>query len=186
MDDLVGVAGGVVEGAQQLEVVGGQADLLGQLAGGRGLGLLAVDVSEAGGDLEQVDADGRPELAHQRDRPVVVEREDPDGTRVVHDVAGELVPVRSHEALDGDRDRVAPVDDLLAERTEGRVRHSAVTRVSAGWAPLRSLRSSRSNRCGLRPSARVRAAATNARNSGAARVGRLLSSGWACVPTQNG
>ena len=39
---------------------------------------------------------------------------------------------------------------------------------------------------GLRPSARARAAATNARNRGWGRSGRLLNSGWAWVPTQNG
>src|SRR5690606_26183651 len=46
--------------------------------------------------------------------------------------------------------------------------------------------SSTGNSCGRRPSARSSAAATNSRNSGAGRLGRLLNSGCACVPTQNG
>jgi len=43
------------------------------------------------------------------------------------------------------------------------------------WAPIGNL--------GARPSARSRAARTNAANSGCGRSGRLLNSGCACVPT---
>ncbi len=39
---------------------------------------------------------------------------------------------------------------------------------------------------GLRPSARPGRRPRSPRNSGAGRLGRLLNSGWAWVPTQNG
>ena len=48
------------------------------------------------------------------------------------------------------------------------------------------LASSTTNRCGARDSRRASAAYTSSRNSGCGRSGRLLNSGWAWVPTQNG
>ena len=69
-----------------------------------------------------------------------------------------------------------------AEAVARRSRHGRRRRRST------SARGRRGDRaCGLRPSARARARRRRARGTaGAGRSGRLLNSGWAWVPTQNG
>src|SRR5690606_18888807 len=146
-------------------------------------------------DLPELAVQGGAVLAHQGHRPVVVEGQDTDRARVVDDLPVEAGIVGAGDL--GDRDRDAPPlpDGLLAGDPEGR---SGVVRVGGtGCRPLRSAAahgaartgatsSGTGNRWGLRPSARSSAAATSSRNSGAGLLGRLLNSGWAWVPTQNG
>ena len=106
-----------------------------------------------------------------------------DGARVVDDVALERARRRAPRSVPTPSEMTCALVDRPARRAGGTPRsrrsRARVSRPSAGSRRARM-------RCGLRPSARPSAAPTNSRNSGAGRSGRLLNSGWAWVPTQNG
>ena len=121
--------------AQQLEPAGREADLLGQLAAGGLLGRLAVDVADAGRDLEQQPVERGPVLAHQRHPAVVEQRHHRDRARMVHDVALEGGAVGTREGADGQRDDLALVDRPLGDAGE-----PATLRRSAARAADRSRR----------------------------------------------
>ena len=99
--------GRVVELGQQVHAAGRHPHLLGQLAVGRRLHRLAVDVALAGGHFEQVGGDGGPELAHQQHPAVVEHGHHHDRPRVVDDVALEGVPRRVGEGRPGGGDQRA-------------------------------------------------------------------------------
>src|SRR5215213_7803105 len=121
---LVREAGRGVEGHEVLPVLGGLADLLGELALGRRERLLPLHVELARGQLEQV---GQPDrlarLAHEVDALAVV-GDDPDGALVADDVARDLVAVLVAERLRPDGEDLPLVLRLAAERLEAR-RHTA-------------------------------------------------------------
>ena len=172
---LVAEAGRVVELAEQLEPAGVVPDLLLELAVRGHGGGLALDVALAGGHLEQLAAGGDAPLAHE-DRLVVDHRDHHDRTRVVDDVPVELLAVGAPDVHARHRQEAGVEERLGADDPEpGAVGHPALAGASIG-----------SGRRGRRPSARSRAAFTNAANSGCGRSGRLLNSGWAWVPTKNG
>src|SRR5439155_9972168 len=102
------------------------------------------------------------------------------------DVALEGRSVGALERAHHDPPDVTAVDLALADAAEAvaRVGHAAGSGARS-WATDSA--AGRSNGiCGLRPSALASAAAMSSRNSGWGRSGRLLNSGWAWVPTQNG
>ncbi len=145
LEALVAEAAGGEEAGQWLPLVGGLADLLGQLALGCLQRRLALDVELARGQLEQVrDA---ADLARLADEPdvLVVDRDDADGARVVHVVALDLRAVLVTEALDTHLDDVASPDLPLAELLEPAA-HSIPPRVvpAASAAAKNGLSSSRS------------------------------------------
>ena len=175
---------------QQLEVVRPLADLLGQLAGGRHARVvLALDVAEPGRDLQQLGVDRAAVLADEQHRaPVVEQRHHGHDALVADDVALEGRAVGCLELRPHDRDAVQ-LGDLVSPRW----RNPAISRFSVaggGGEPKGRALGHRVEidleEVRLAPSARSSAAPTNSRNSGAGRSGRLLNSGWACVPTQNG
>ena len=90
------------------------------------------------------------------------------------------------EASDGDVPDVALVDDAVAQMAKPA--HAVVDQPitpRSGSAPRRSRTARPRPRRGRQAIGRP-AAATSSRNSGCGRSGRLLNSGWAWVPTQNG
>src|SRR3954468_6181005 len=86
---------------------------------------------------------------------------------MVDDVPLELVAVGGREQALGHGYERSPVEDLLSELSKARRGQTSIN-----W--------------GLRPSARSSAAPTSSKNSGWGRSGRLLNSGWAWVPIQQG
>src|SRR6266545_7215699 len=93
---------------------------------------------------------------------------------MAHDEARESLPL-TFDLQVGEPDE-AGVDDRLGAADPERAQERAAGR--AGSASMGSR--------GARPSARSRAAATNAANRGCGRSGRLLNSGCAWVATKNG
>ena len=120
VEALVGEAGRGEELVHRLPVVGGLADLLGQLAL-RGLQrLLARLVELARRDLEQVgQPGGLARLAHEPDHLVVV-GDDPHRAGVAHDLARLLGAVRVPKGLAPDREDPPLVDLVGAGALEAR------------------------------------------------------------------
>ena len=112
--------------------VGGQQRLLGQLALRRLQGRLAVLVAQAGRQLPQVLADRVPVLAQQDDAVLVVEGDDGDRARVVHDLP-DAAPAAGHgDGVPAQRDDPALVDLLAVEHLElVRLRHAQMPTFSA-------------------------------------------------------
>ena len=84
------------------------------------LGLLAVLVARAGHDLEHLGVDGRPVLAHQRHRAVVVDGDDRDGARVPDDDAIEGLAGGVEEVQAVDSEEPGPQELLLGDAAEAR------------------------------------------------------------------
>src|SRR5919197_3370950 len=101
-----------------LPVLGSLADLLGQLALGRGERRLALDVEAPGGDLEEVGVvDRLARLAHEEEVSAVV-RDDPDGALVADDLALDLLAVGIAKALEVQADDATLVDGASPEVLE--------------------------------------------------------------------
>ena len=101
-------------------LAGVDPDLFLQLAAGRLLGRLALDVTGAGRDLEQVAVDGPPVLAHEQDVAAVGDGHHGHGPRMADDVAGELGSVGGGEARLGQADPPAPEADGFPQKPEPR------------------------------------------------------------------
>jgi hypothetical protein len=117
-------------------VLGGLADLLGQLALRGGQGALPLLVELAGGDLERPLADGLARLAHEPHVLVVV-GDDPHGAHVADDLALDLLAVGVAEALDAHLADDAVVGDLAADLLERLAAHAPAT-IAASTEPAAS------------------------------------------------
>ena len=130
-------------------------------------------------------AGGDAVLPHEQ-RVVAVDRDDDHRAGMAHDVRGRTPRRRAPATRSSVIDEEPGVARASPSRRRGTAQRQPLP-VSGrhGHAGVDGL-GDRSGRRGMRPSARARAACTNAANSGCGRSGRLLNSGWAWVATKNG
>ncbi len=122
---------------QQLQAGGLEPYLLGQLPPGRSLGLLALFVERPGGELEHQGIDRGPVLADKGHGPVVVHRDDGDGTGVAHDEAVEGPAVGIEQVEPVHPEQPGPEELLLRDAAEPRhVLGDGVEVEQVGLAPV--------------------------------------------------
>ena len=159
---------------------GRQAGLLDQLAAGGLLGRLAGDVAHAGRDLEDRPFVRRAVLRDEDAPTALPSASKTSGTTAT--APGERTMSRSNRSPSGASNSATTTRQTWPWWTSRSPRRRKLGR----WLGDRRAAAVSSDLHGRRSARRARAAPISSRNSGCGRSGRLLNSGWACVPTQNG
>ena len=143
--------------------------------------VLAVDVAHPGRDLEHLAVERRAGTGARGPRPGCRRRRRaarPRPRPAAHDVALERSSRRGPRTSPTDHAPDVALVDSRSPSCRNPPAHAERARRGSGTSPAGAAT------FGPRPA--PSAAPTNSRNSGCGRSGRLLNSGWACVPTQNG
>src|SRR5579863_3144081 len=135
---LVVEARRVVKGTEIDERIRLAPDLFLQLPARARDRLLARHVELSGRHLENRTGDRRPELTHHYDAPVLIERDDTDGSGVTDDLALKGLSVRVDELAVDETQKRRRQQLAFANLAETRVRrrHRVRSRTGAGCAPL--------------------------------------------------